>query len=108
MKNILFISSAIFLLYSCSNPKGQQFLGTWKNKQHDSIAVKIKNDGGNFTVATFVNEKLRGTETYGLIDSALITHSGIIGQFGFDSAIHFVTSSGCLSWQGIIWEKIAE
>ena len=108
MKNLLFISIALCLLYSCSNPKGKQFLGTWKTKQYDSIAVKIKNDWGHFTVATVVNDKLSGSEIYELKDSTLITHSGITRLFKIDSTIQFVASSGHLSWHGVEWEKVAE
>jgi hypothetical protein len=106
MKNALTILSLLFipLFFSCSNSGDSKFVGAWKNKQHDSIEVRIKKDGDNYFVSTFANKKLSSTLTYKLQGSSLVTISPNLGLF---TDISYVASSDNLSWDGLSWERVS-
>lgn len=104
MKKATIVLSTLFMLlfFSSCNNAGSQFIGTWKNKRHDSIEVNIKKEKGEFMVATLVNGKVSSTLPYKLKDNALTPE---VVLFGGDNSIS-IMPSGRLSWEGIEWEKL--
>jgi hypothetical protein len=107
MKPVIVISGNLFVLlfFSCSHTSRNKFVGTWKNKPIDTIEIKIKKEGEEFMVATISKGKVSSTFSYTSIDSALVPTRQTRMMVPIDDSIHYLASSGRLSWQGIEWEK---
>ena len=105
MKNAIIILSILFipLCFSCANSNEKRFIGSWKNKQHDSIEINIKKDGDKFMVATLLYGEKSSSFSYLLKDSILMRE---VVLFQWDKETISVTPSGHLFWQGIEYEKL--
>lgn len=105
MKNAIIILSILFisLFFSCANSNEKRFIGSWKNKQRDSIEINIKKDGDKFMVATLLYGKVSSTFPYLLKDSILMREVVLLP---WEKEPISVTPSGHLSWQGIEYEKL--
>ena len=106
MKASIIVLCVLFLPFcSCKDAHNNKFVGTWKNKQHDSIEVKIRKEGGELLVATLVRGKVSSTFSYTLKDTTLTPTSQTSKELPILGNIAYVASSGRLSWQGLEWER---